>query len=73
LNESAFNSCLTGGKYRNLATQDGLDGSAAGVTGTPTFIFTDTVTGEEFARLSGNYPIDAFRQEIETYLASRGN
>jgi protein-disulfide isomerase len=73
LNESAFSSCLTSGKYRALANQDGLDGSALGVTGTPTFIFTDTVTGEEFARLPGNYPISAFRDEIESYLASRGN
>jgi protein-disulfide isomerase len=73
LNESQFNSCLSGGKYKNLANQDGIDGQAAGVQGTPTFIFTDTATGEEFARLPGNYPFGAFQQEIENYLASKGN
>lgn len=73
LDEAAFNSCLTSGKYRALANQDGLDGGELGVQGTPTFIFTDTVTGEEFARLPGNYPISAFQEAIDAYLASSGN
>jgi protein-disulfide isomerase len=73
LDESAFNACLTSGKYTDLANQDGLDGSGLGVQGTPTFIFTDTATGEEFARLPGNYPVSAFREEIQKYLDSKGN
>ena len=37
LDMNAFNDCVNSGKYSDRANQDYLDGSAAGVTGTPAF------------------------------------
>ena len=73
LDEAAFNSCLTSGKYRERANQDGVDGEKLGVQGTPTFIITYQVNGEERTRvLPGNYPFSGFQKEIETILAEMG-
>lgn len=74
LNTSDFSSCLSSGKYRDLSNQDYADGTALGVQGTPTFIFTYTVDGEERSRvLPGNYPFSSFQEEIESILAEIGS
>jgi protein-disulfide isomerase len=73
LDESNFNSCLSSGKYRELSNQDAADGTALGVQGTPTFIITYKVNGEERQRvLPGNYPLSGFQQEIEAALDEMG-
>ncbi len=73
LDESNFNSCLSTGKYRELSNQDAADGTALGVQGTPTFIITYKVNGEERQRvLPGNYPLSGFQQEIEAALDEMG-
>jgi protein-disulfide isomerase len=73
LDMDAFNDCFNGGKYSDRADQDKADGTAAGVTGTPAFVITYTVDGEERQRfIAGAYPISEFQKEIEGALAEMG-
>jgi len=70
LDMNAFQACLDSGKYRDRVRQDGIDGTAAGITGTPSFLMTYTVNGEVHTKLiSGAQPISAFQQEIEAAMA----
>jgi protein-disulfide isomerase len=50
LDMDAFNTCFDSGKYADRVQQDYVDGTAAGVTGTPAFLITYTVNGEEFQK-----------------------
>jgi len=73
LDMDAFNSCFDSGKYADRVEQDYLDGSAAGVTGTPAFVLTYTVDGEEKQRsIYGAYPFSEFQTQIEGALAEMG-
>lgn len=73
LDMDAFNSCLNSGKYSDRVDQDRVDGTAAGVTGTPAFVITYTVNGEEKQRfISGALPFSEFQTEIEGALAEMG-
>ncbi len=73
LNEDDFGACLSSGKYTELSNQDAADGTALGVQGTPTFIITYKVNGEERQRvMPGNYPFSEFQKEIETALDEMG-
>lgn len=73
LDVSAFDSCLKSGKYTELAKQDGIDGAALGVQGTPTFFITYKVNGEEKQRvLPGAYPMSGFKTELDAALAEMG-
>ncbi|NOZ00067.1 MAG: DsbA family protein [Chloroflexi bacterium] len=65
LDMNAFNECFDSHKYQQVVEQEGLDGRAAGVTGTPSFV----INGELF---SGAQPFDAFREVIETALIAAG-
>jgi protein-disulfide isomerase len=50
-----------------------IDGTAAGVTGTPAFVISYTVNGEEKTRfISGAYPFSEFQTQIEGALAEMG-
>jgi len=70
LNMDEFNACYDSGKYISRTKQDFDDGVAAGVTGTPSFVVTWTVNGEEKTkRIDGAQPFSAFQQELETILA----
>ena len=70
LDMNAFQSCFDSGKYRDRVKQDGIDGAAAGVTGTPSFQLTWTVNGQAKHKLVvGAQTIDVFQQEIEAALA----
>ena len=54
--------CFDSGKYASRVEQDYLDGKAAGVTGTPVFLITYTVDGEEKQRfIAGAYPFSEFQ------------
>jgi protein-disulfide isomerase len=73
LDIDAFESCYSSGKYTERTNQDFIDGSAAGVEGTPGFVISYTVDGQERTRyLFGAYPFDAFQTEIEGALAEMG-
>ncbi|MDZ7843618.1 MAG: thioredoxin domain-containing protein [Anaerolineales bacterium] len=63
LDADAFSRCLDSGKYSKRVSLDEAAARQAGVTGTPTFIVNGQV-------LSGNQPIENFRQVIEAELAA---
>lgn len=62
LDMKAFNQCFKGHKYRQLATQDQVDGRNKGVRATPTFL----VNGQ---LVQGAQPFETMRQIIEAELA----
>lgn len=62
LDQGQFDSCLDGGKYGDQILQDLQEGSAEGVSSTPTFL----INGGLF---SGAQPFEAFQQQIDYYLA----
>ena len=73
LDMNAFNNCLNSGKYSDRVNQDQVDGTAAGVTGTPAFVLTYTVNGEKKTRfISGAQPFSEFQTQIEGALAEMG-
>jgi protein-disulfide isomerase len=73
LDMNAFNDCVKSGKYADRVQQDRVDGTAAGVTGTPAFTLTYTVNGEQKQRfIAGAYPFSQFQTEIEGALAEMG-
>ena len=73
LDMEAFNSCLRSGKYSDRVNQDRIDGTAAGVTGTPAFLLSYTVDGEQRTRfISGALPFSEFQTQIEGALAEMG-
>lgn len=73
LDMDAFNDCFRSGKYADRADQDYLDGSTAGVTGTPSFVITYLVNGEEKQRMiAGAYPFSEFQNQIDAALAEMG-
>jgi protein-disulfide isomerase len=73
LDMEQFNSCYDSGKYEDRVQQDFADGQAAGVNGTPAFLITYTVNGEEKSKLiEGAQPISVFQQELDTILNEIG-
>lgn len=73
LDMDAFNECLNSGKYTDRVEQDRIDGTAAGVTGTPAFLITYTVSGEKKQRfIAGAYPFSEFQTQIEEALVEMG-
>jgi protein-disulfide isomerase len=73
LDMDAFNSCLDSGKYTDLVTQDGIDGQAAGIKATPSFVMTYVVNGETKSKMiEGAQSFSAFQAEIEAALAEMG-
>jgi protein-disulfide isomerase len=73
LDMNAFNDCVKSGKYTDRVQQDKVDGTTAGVTGTPAFTITYTVNGEQKQRfIAGAYPFSQFQTEIEGAMAEMG-
>lgn len=73
LDMAAFNDCFNSGEFADRVNQDYLDSKAAGVTGTPAFLMTFTVDGEEKQRLiAGAYPFSEFQTQIEEVLVEMG-
>jgi protein-disulfide isomerase len=73
LDMNAFNSCFSSGKFSDRVNQDRVDGTAAGVTGTPAFSITYTVNGEQKQRfIAGAYPFSEFQTQIEEALVEMG-
>ncbi len=63
LDTSTFNQCLDSGKYTKEVQKDLADGSASGVSGTPSFF----VNG---VQIVGAQPYSAFEQAIEAAIAA---
>ncbi len=74
LEMTAFNDCFESGKYSALVEQDKVDGLAADVKATPSFVLTYTnAKGEVITKLiEGAHPFDVFQREIEAALADMG-
>lgn len=61
LNVSEFNQCLDSGKYTQEVRDDFSDGSAAGVSGTPSFFVNGRL-------IVGSQPFESFKQIIDAEL-----
>ena len=73
LDMDAFNSCMNSSKYAERVTQDGIDGQAAGIKATPSFVLTYIVNGQVKTKLiEGAQPLSVFQTEIEAALAEMG-
>ncbi len=73
LDVKEFKECLDSGKYRQQAEQDAKDGWAAGVRGTPSFVISYQVNGEQKTQLiPGLLPFDQFSQRLDAILAEMG-
>jgi protein-disulfide isomerase len=73
LDMSAFNSCISSGKYQNQVNQDFQDAKIAGITGTPFFVITYTANGQtKTDTIDGAQPFSAFQQKLDAALAAAG-
>lgn len=74
LDMTAFNSCYKGNDYKDLVSQNQVDGQADGVKTTPSFVLSYLVNGVRQTRLiEGAQPFETFQTEIEAALAAAGN
>ncbi len=72
INNKAFTSCLTSGRYNKGIQQDVADANKAGITGTPGFVIgrtTDNIV--KGTLISGTRPFSVFKAEIEKLLAAK--
>jgi protein-disulfide isomerase len=71
LDMDQYNECYNSGKYDDRVFEDGRDGLAAGVNGTPGFVLTYTsASGEEKSQLlEGAQPFSVFQQTIDAAIA----
>ena len=73
LDTDAFRKCMDERRYQARADQDEQDGTALGVQGTPTFLLTYNVGGEEKTRvIQGAQPYESFQGEIDAALSEMG-
>jgi protein-disulfide isomerase len=61
LDETAFDQCLSSGRYADEVSKDLMDGQTAGVTGTPTFFINGL-------KVVGAQPSDVFTSIIDSEL-----
>lgn len=73
LDMDEFRTCFNGGTYASRVEQDFLDGRAAAIQATPSFVLTYVVNGETRTRLlQGAQPLSQFQVEIDAALAEMG-
>jgi protein-disulfide isomerase len=73
LDMSAFQSCFSGGKYKDRVNQDFADGQANNIKATPSFVMTYTVNGEAKTEIiEGAVPFSEFQSRIDAALAQVG-
>jgi protein-disulfide isomerase len=65
---SAFESCMASLEIEAQVNEGVAAGEALGFTGTPSFRFTDNMSGESYT-LIGAYPLETFNQWIEAMVA----
>ncbi len=69
----AFKECMDSNIYTDRIAQDKVDAQAEGISGTPSFVITYMVDGEEVKQfLPGNYPFESFAQTIEQAYREMG-
>jgi protein-disulfide isomerase len=68
INQSAYKSCIDGGKYADHVEEEYQSGIGAGVTGTPGNILLDTKTGETIL-IPGALPFEQVKQSVDKLLA----
>lgn len=73
LNTAAFQQCLFSGKHEGKVRESFNAGSAAGVSGTPTFLIgaTNSNSVKVLKVLSGAQPYSVFKSVIESLLTSQ--
>jgi protein-disulfide isomerase len=69
VNQEQFQSCLDSGKYEQLVKDQIADGTAAGVSGTPSTFVIDSKGNSQI--LVGAQPIEAFKIEIDKTLEAK--
>ena len=73
LDVNQFKACMSDNTYVDRAYQDENDAKAEGISGTPAFVITYMVDGEEVKQLlPGNYPFASFQEEVEKALTAMG-
>ena len=73
LDMNAFNSCFNSNKYSDRVDQDSVDGTAAGVQATPSFVMSYTVNGQQQQKLiEGAQAFSQFQQTIDAALTEMG-
>ena len=68
LNSATFDKCLDDGKYKTEIQKDTSDGSAGGVSGTPSFFIGNPSKGYQL--VVGAQPYAVIKQVIEQELAA---
>ncbi len=73
LDMDAYRACMSDNRYDDVIAQDQADAEAEGISGTPSFVISYMVDGEEVKQLlPGNYPYDEFIRIIEEAYAAMG-
>ena len=68
-----FKTCMDSNVYSERIVQDRADAEAEGISGTPSFVITYVVNGEEVKQLlPGNYPFTSFEQTIDQAYRDMG-
>ena len=68
-----FKACMSDNRYDDRIAQDRIDAEAEGISGTPSFVVSYMVNGEEVKQLMpGNYPLDSFEQTISQAYQEMG-
>jgi len=62
---AAFTACRTSGRYKTAVQASNDEGTALGISGTPTFFINGRI-------LVGAQPVDAFTKMIDEELAAAG-
>ena len=68
LDQEAFDTCLTTGKYVNEVLMDLEDGRAYGVTGTPGFFVGNDEIG--YVEITGAQPFDSFKRILDAQIGT---
>lgn len=73
LDMDSYKACMRDNRYDDRIAQDQADAEAEGISGTPSFVITYEVDGEEVKKLlPGNYPFNAFAQAIDEAYTAMG-
>jgi protein-disulfide isomerase len=73
IDTGAFNSCLNGGKYRDMVRQELFTARDLGIQSTPTFVISYEVGGQTVTDIiKGAEPFSTFQQRLDAALAAAG-
>ena len=70
LDQAVFQQCLDSGKYEQKVKDQMVEGTTAGVEGTPHNIIYDLKTGKN-TPLSGALPYDQLKTELDTFISQK--